>query len=262
LPVADPAIARDSALLADAVREAGALALRMFRTELRQWIKGKSSPVSEADIAVDELLKDRLQSGAPDYGWLSEETADDRTRLERRRVWIVDPIDGTRAYLAGRDDWSVSAALVEDGQPLLAAVFAPATDEFFFAHAGSGASRNDAPIAVSAGSSLDVERMSGPKFLLDRVRGSPSEQACSRIGSLALRISRVAEGRLDAAFAGGNSHDWDLAAAHLLVKEAGGALTTLQGGTLAYNRPEVSHQVLVAAGKDRHARLLDVFRQG
>src|SRR5262249_27841415 len=119
----------------------------------------------------------------------------------------------------------------------------------------------DAVIVVSAGSSLDVERMSGPKFLLDRVRGSPSEQAYSRIGSLALRISRVAEGRLDAAFAGGNSHDWDLAAAHLLVTEAGGVLTTLQGGALAYNRPEVSHQVLVAAGKDRHARLLDVFRQ-
>lgn len=261
MPVADPDLARDSALLTDAVREAGALALRMFKTELRQWIKGKSSPVSEADVAVDELLKDRLQSGAPDYGWLSEETTDDRTRLERRRVWIVDPIDGTRAYLAGRDDWSVSAALVEDGQPLLGAVFAPVTEEFFFASRGQGAERNGERIAVAPGASFDVNRMSGPKFLLDRVRGTPSEEAYSKIGSLALRLSRVAEGQLDAAFAGGNSRDWDLAAAHLLLGEAGGAMTTLQGDGLVFNRPEVAHQVLVAAGHDRHSRLLQVFKQ-
>jgi myo-inositol-1(or 4)-monophosphatase len=207
------------------------------------------------------LLKDRLQSAAPDYGWLSEETADDRVRLERRRVWIVDPIDGTRAYLAGRDDWSVSAALVEDGRPRLGAVFAPATNEFFFAESGRGAQRNGERIAVAPGQSLDVLRMSGPKFLLDRVRGTPSEEAYSRIGSLALRLSRVAEGALDAAFAGGNSRDWDLAAAHLLVTEAGGAMTTLQGDGLLFNRPEIAHQVLVAAGHDRHSRLLQVFRQ-
>ncbi len=261
MPAADSDLARDSALLTDAVREAGALALRMFKTELRQWIKGKSSPVSEADVAVDELLKDRLQSAAPDYGWLSEETADDRKRLELRRVWIVDPIDGTRAYLAGRDDWSVSAALVEDGQPQLGAVFAPVTKEFFFARRGGGAVRNGERIAVAPGASLDVGRMSGPKFLLDRVRGTPSEQTYSKIGSLALRLCRVAEGRLDAAFAGGNSRDWDLAAAHLLVCESGGALTTLQGDGLVFNRPEVAHQVLVAAGHDRHSRLLQVFKQ-
>ncbi len=261
MPAVDPELARDSALLTDAVREAGALALRMFKTELRQWIKGKSSPVSEADVAVDELLKNRLQSGTPDYGWLSEETADDRTRLERRRVWIVDPIDGTRAYLAGRDDWSVSAALVEDGQPRLGAVFAPVTKEFFFASRGQGAARNGEEIAVAPGASFDVGRMSGPKVLLDRVRGTPSEEAYSKIGSLALRLSRVAEGRLDAAFAGGNSRDWDLAAAHLLVSEAGGAMTTLQGDGLVFNRSEVAHQVLVAAGLDRHSRLLQVFKQ-
>ena len=261
MPVADLDLKRDGALLTDAVREAGALALRMFKTELRQWIKGKSSPVSEADLAVDELLKDRLQTAAPDYGWLSEETADDRVRLERRRVWIVDPIDGTRAYLAGRDDWSVSAALVEDGRPLLGAVFAPATKEFFFAESGQGAQHNGEWIAVAPGVSLDVTRMSGPKFLLDRVRGAPSEEAYSRIGSLALRLSRVAQGVLDAAFAGGNSRDWDLAAAHLLVTEAGGAMTTLQGEGLIFNRSEVAHQVLVAAGHDRHSRLLQVFKQ-
>src|SRR5690242_15713370 len=114
----------------------------MFRTEIRQWTKGQSSPVSEADIAVDELIRQQLQGATPDYGWLSEESVDDEARLTRRRVWIVDPIDGTRAYLGGREDWSISAALVEDSKPVLAAVFAPATDEFFFAGEGRGATRN------------------------------------------------------------------------------------------------------------------------
>jgi myo-inositol-1(or 4)-monophosphatase len=261
LPGADVGIERDAALLDRAVREAGALALRMFRTELRQWIKGKSSPVSEADIAVDELLRDRLQSATSDYGWLSEESVDDSSRLTRRRVWIVDPIDGTRAYLEGREDWSVSAALVEDGQPLLGAVFAPATDEFFFARRGDGASRNGATLAVAPGTLLNVARIAGPRFLLDRIRAhqSSSDDTSFKIGSLALRLARVAEGRLEAAFAGGNSHDWDLAAAHLLIAEAGGALTTLQGAPLRFNRQEVAHQVLVGAGLARHERLLALF---
>jgi len=259
LPVADANLERDSALLIEAVREAGALALRMAGTELRQWMKGKSSQVSEADIVVAELLRQRLQSASPSYGWLSEESADDYSRLQRRRVWIVDPIDGTRAYLAGRQDWSISAALVEHGQPLIGAVFAPASDEFFFARRGSGALRNEQRISVSAGSSLDVARMAGPRFLLDRVRGAPSEDNHFRIGSLALRISRVAEGRLDAAFAGGNSRDWDLAAAHLMVNEAGGVMTTLQGDRLHFNRTEIAHQVLVAAGRERHSHLLRLF---
>ena len=121
-------LARDAALLTETVREAGALALALFRTELKNWTKGASSPVSEADIAVNDLVESRLRSATPDYGWLSEESADDETRLGKPLVWIVDPIDGTRGYLAGREDWCVSVALVEDASPLLAAVFVPASD--------------------------------------------------------------------------------------------------------------------------------------
>ena len=121
----------DADLLQATVREAGALALSLFRTDLKNWIKGASSPVSEADIAVNDLLERKLRSATPDYGWLSEESADDDHRLGKRLVWIVDPIDGTRGYLAGREDWCVSVALVEDAVPLLAAVFAPVSDEFF-----------------------------------------------------------------------------------------------------------------------------------
>ena len=137
--VHDNMLARDIALLRDSVQEAGALALSLFRTELRNWTKGASSPVSESDIAVNDLIQQQLRSARPDYGWLSEESADDETRLGKKLVWIVDPIDGTRGYLAGREDWCVSVALVENAAPLLAAVFVPASDEFFFAARGQEA---------------------------------------------------------------------------------------------------------------------------
>jgi len=254
-------LARDAALLTDTVREAGRLALSLFRTELKTWIKGASSPVSEADIAVNDLIAGRLRSATPDYGWLSEESADDEVRVGKRLVWIVDPIDGTRAYLAGREDWCVSVALVEDAQPVLGAVFAPASDEFFFAQAGCGSRLNSAAVWATSGSGLDFSRIAGPKPLVERLNRSGGEISLHpRIGSLALRLCRVADGKLDAAFAGGQSRDWDLAAANLIVQEANGSMTALSGDTILYNRREVTHGVLVAAGRDRHASIVEQFR--
>ncbi|MCA1456255.1 3'(2'),5'-bisphosphate nucleotidase CysQ [Bradyrhizobium sp. BRP22] len=257
----DAILARDAALLADTVREAGALALSLFRTDLKNWIKGASSPVSEADIAVNDLLERRLRSATPDYGWLSEESADDKARLGKRLVWIVDPIDGTRSYLAGREDWCVSVALVENASPVLAAVFAPASDEFFFAARRQGTARNGITVRAAAGTDLDFSRVAGPKPLVQRLSPTAHEITLHpRIGSLALRLCRVAHGALDAAFAGGNSHDWDLAAANLIVQEADGRMTALSGDAIAYNRRELVHGVLVAAGHDRHARIVEHFR--
>jgi myo-inositol-1(or 4)-monophosphatase len=255
-------LAHDAALLTDTMRDAGALALSLFRTDLRNWTKGASSPVSEADIAVNDLLEDRLRSATPDYGWLSEESADDEKRLGLARVWIVDPIDGTRGYLAGREDWCVSVALVENNSPVLAAVFAPASAEFFFAVRGQGAVRNDARLHATAGIDLDFSRVAGPKPLVQRLSRAPGDVALHpRIGSLALRLCRVADGSLDAAFAGGQSRDWDLAAAGLIVQEANGNMTGLSGESILYNRREVTHGVLVAAGRDRHASIVEHFRQ-
>lgn len=253
--------ARDAALLKDTVREAGALAQSMFRTELKKWTKGASSPVSEADIAVNDLLEARLRSATPDYGWLSEESVDDEVRLSRRLTWIVDPIDGTRNYLGGHDDWCVSVALVKDASPVLAAVFAPTNDEFFFAARGRGTTLNEKPVQASGGSELDFARVAGPKPLVERLKTSLGEiKLHPRIGSLALRLCRVANGALDAAFAGGNSHDWDLAAADLIVQEADGRMSDLSGDLILYNRREVTHGVLVAAGRDRHANIVSHFR--
>ena len=252
---------QDGALLKGAVREAGVLAQSLFRTELKNWTKGASSPVSEADIAVNDLLEARLRAATPDYGWLSEESVDDDARLGKRLVWIVDPIDGTRAYLAHRDDWCVSAALVEGASPILAAVYAPVIDEFFFAARGQGATLNDRAVQATAGTELDFSRMAGPKPLVQRLSASPDDITLHpRIGSLALRLCRVADGSLDAAFAGGQSRDWDLAAANLIVQEAGGRMTALSGDAIEYNRREVTHGVLVAAGRERHARIVEHFR--
>jgi myo-inositol-1(or 4)-monophosphatase len=259
--LASDVLTRDAALLKATVREAGALALSLFRTELKNWTKGASSPVSEADIAVNDLIAGRLRSATPDHGWLSEESADDDARLGKHLAWIVDPIDGTRGYLAGREDWCVSVALVEDTRPVLAAVFAPANDEFFFAARGRGALLNGLPIHAALGTMLDFSRIAGPKPLVQRLSRSSGEISLHpRIGSLALRLCRVAQGTLDAAFAGGQSRDWDLAAANLIVQEANGNMTALSGDTILYNRQEVTHGVLVAAGRDRHASIVEHFR--
>ena len=251
---------RDRERLAAAVKEAGAIALSFFREPLRSWTKGEGdSPVTEADIAANDLLHQRLVSAGD--GWLSEESENDPTRLDARRVWVVDPIDGTRAFIAGREDWSVSAALVVDGRPVVAALYAPVTDELFLATAGGGATRNDAPIRASAGASLDGARIAGPKRMLERIaQHGPGIVAMPRVHSLALRLARVAHSELDAAVAGGNGHDWDLAAADLLVHEAGGVMTALDGETLIYNRPDPVHGVLIAAGRERHAALVDLVR--
>jgi myo-inositol-1(or 4)-monophosphatase len=258
------ALAGIAARLEAAVREAGALALATFRTPLKNWTKGPtSSPVCEADIAVDNLLREALGAADASIAWLSEESADDPARLDARRLWIVDPIDGTRGYIEGFTDWAVSAALVEDGRPVAACLYAAASEEFFMAIAGRGATRNGARIAVAAGGNLEAARIAGPKNLLERLAAlGPGFTIVPRIRSLALRLARVAHGTIDAAIAGGNSHDWDLAAADLLVHEAGGALTSFTGGNVAYNQPVPRHGMLVAAGRDRHVTLIELIGDG
>jgi myo-inositol-1(or 4)-monophosphatase len=259
LPAIEADLTALSLRLEAAVREAGNLALSLFQTPLKNWTKGpSSSPVSEADIAVDTLLRERL--AADGFGWLSEESPDDPARLAASRLWIVDPIDGTRAYLAGIPEWAVSAALTENGRPVIACLFAPATGEFFSARAGAGATRNNAPIAAAPGATIKAARITGPKNLLERFAAvAPPFVIAPRVRSLALRLARVADATYDAALAGGNSHDWDLAAADLLVHEAGGALTSVTGGDVIYNRPVPRHGMLVAAGRDRHAALVKLF---
>jgi myo-inositol-1(or 4)-monophosphatase len=260
LPGAEDDLAAEAALLAGTLREAGQLAVGMFGTEVKSWIKDVSSPVSDADIAVNDFLEERLRSFNPDYGWLSEESADDPSRLDKSRVWVVDPIDGTRAFLNKRKDWSISVALIEHGVPVLGCVYAPMSDEFYLAERGNGATLNASTIEATRGTDLELSRIAAPQSILDRMAKITGGTAgYPRIGSLALRMCRVANGALDVAFAGGHSRDWDIAAADLIVREAGGAMTEISGENLRYNCPEVTHGTLMAAGLPRHRHLLETL---
>lgn len=241
-------LAADLQLLETAARQAGELALGYFGQGLETWFKGNKSPVSEADIAVDRFLADRLLGARPDYGWLSEETADDRTRLNRRRVFIVDPIDGTRAFLAGGDEWTVSVAVVEDGRPVAGAVFCPRRNEMFTAQAGGGASLNGSGIRVSDNTIVSGATLTGPHSIVSNtdVLAAGFEKT-EVLRSLAYRLVVVAAGWIDVGTARGGPSDWDLAAADLLVQEAGGQVTDVSGKLLTYNRARTGHPALIAA---------------
>jgi myo-inositol-1(or 4)-monophosphatase len=244
------------------MREAGELARHTSRGPFKRWTKGHdNSPVSDGDIAVNALLHERLGQLMPGVGWLSEESKDHLPDRAAPTSWIVDPIDGTRAYISGRPDWTISVALVEDGRPRLAALYAPVSEELFLAARGAGATRNGVAIAANGGDAWERATLAGPKRYLDRLAVlQPAILAQPKVHSLALRLTRVAHGALDAAFASPGSHDWDLAAADLLVHEAGGMLTDLTGRQLCYNRPQVVHGALIAAGPARHATLIDLVR--
>jgi myo-inositol-1(or 4)-monophosphatase len=255
----DPA---DAALLRDAVREAGALAMRHYHSGLKSWDKNYNDPVSEADIAIDRLLHARLAEARPAYGWLSEETADSKDRLSRPWTWIVDPIDGTRAFIQQRPEFAVAAALVHDGKPVLAAIFNPATDQFFFAAAGQGAEMNGRAIRVSDHQGLARARFMGGKKWFEHHGGhrrAPDATFAYR-NSIAYRMALVANGEFEAALSAGEKSDWDLAAADLLVREAGGLVTSPSGKTFTYNGPRTRHADLIAAAPGVHAELVALLR--
>jgi myo-inositol-1(or 4)-monophosphatase len=257
----DAPLAEIADSLARAVVEAGALALASFGAPIKNWTKANNSPVCDADIAVDRFLRERLMGEAPHYGWLSEESVDDPRRLSARRLWVVDPIDGTRAFLAGRSDWSICAALVEDGRPVAAAINVPRAGETFVAVKGGGARLNGRLLRIRDGAGLAGARVAGPRRLLERFTElRPGIAPLPKVHSLALRIASVAADTIDIAFASANSRDWDLAAADLIVHEAGGRLTDFSGDPVRFNRAEPVHGALLAGGRGRHAIALAVVR--
>lgn len=264
MPVND--LAREAALLREPLeailREAGEIARETSRREFKRWTKGHdNSPVSEGDLAVNDFLKLRLPALAPQAGWLSEETEDEPSARAMDTVWIVDPIDGTRAYITKRPDWSICVALVAHGRPQLAAIYAPVTEEMYLAVAGFGATRNGVPIGVSAGADLTGARLAGPKRYLERLAAlSPGALPQPKVYSLALRLTRVAEGAVEVAMSSPGSHDWDLAAADLLIHEAGGVLTDITGRGLRYNQPDTTHGALLASSTERHGPLIELVR--
>lgn len=258
----DPSLA---SAVRDAAREAGALALPFFRegagTAARLWYKKHSSPVTEADIALDSFLKDRLTRLLPEAGWLSEETADDPSRLDRSHVWIVDPIDGTRAFATGHPDWSISIALVMDGRPVFGVVHAPVHDRLYEAGLSQGAFCNGSRLELSAGGLRSPLRVAGPNSLIDHFeRGLGPVERLPKVPSLALRLVRVADREIDVGLVSSNAADWDIAAADLILHEAGGKLTDFRGNPPPYNRPDPCHGEMVAAASWLHPKAVGAMR--
>jgi myo-inositol-1(or 4)-monophosphatase len=220
--------------------------LGYFRASVKVWTKANDSPVSEADIAVETLLAAELRAARPAYGWLSEESVDDGSRLRVSRTFVLDPIDGTRSFISGGIDWTIPVAVVERGRPVAAVLYAPARDELYSATAGSGARRNDQPIKVSARTGLDGANLAiSRKFLRDLADEGLRARSIF-FASLAYRLARIADGRLDGAAIKADARDWDIAAADLIVHEAGGVLCDLSGQVPRYDRNNTSHPPLIA----------------
>jgi myo-inositol-1(or 4)-monophosphatase len=241
--------------------EAGRLALGHFRegdrTTARTWAKAGGSPVTEADIAVDSFLKERLSEALPEAGWLSEETADDPIRCEKRILWVVDPIDGTRAFAAGDPRWAVAIALLVEGSPIGGIVHAPALAISYEATRRHGAFRNDSLMRLADPPPLDAARVAGPKPVVEVIaRQAPGLRLQPKVPSLALRLTFVADGSIDLGLASVNAHDWDIAAADLILTEAGAVLSEVDGKPPVYNKLQPTHGVLIAAAPSLHAEAL------
>ncbi len=259
LPDSEP-YADDARLLFETVRDAGELGRSLSRKSLKRWTKPDGSQVTEGDLAINALFEERLKAMRPDDGWLSEEAADTPERLNRPRLWIIDPIDGTRAFIERRTEWCVAAALTENGRPVVAAVYRPVKDEFYAAIAGKGATLNGATLAIPDIGTLAGARIAGNRKALNGLAHTGIAGDISGALPLQLRLAYVAAGRLDGAVSIGNRNDWDLAAGELLVSEAGGAVSDAFGEGYVYNRPEPWQQGLVAAGAKRHAALIRNLR--
>jgi myo-inositol-1(or 4)-monophosphatase len=244
---------------------AGDLAMRFFRpgetTSAAVMHKLGGSPVTEADEAVNVFLEGRLRKLVPDAAWLSEESADSPERLGCDLVLVIDPIDGTRGFVAGRDGWAVSMALLIRSRPVLGVIHAPALRQTYVAVAKCGARLNGAPIGVSPRLQLAPEAtaVGAPSLAQKLRRAGVAFDLLPKVPSLALRIAFVAKGEIDAALIKENSQDWDIAAADLVLTEAGGRLANPSNDVPIYNRADTSHGVLIAASPPIFAQIAPVL---
>ena len=253
-------MASDAELLADTLREAGEIAMQFWRNDAQVWDKDDGAgPVTEADLAVDAHLKTRIQAARPDYGWLSEETEDTTDRLRHSTVAIVDPIDGTRAFVAGEKNWAVSMAIVKDGKPVTAGVFMPAKDQLFTAQAGRGAFLDGHPIGATAAQELAGSTVLSARPNLEPrnwTGGTPPLERHFR-SSLAYRLALVGKGAFDAMLTLRATWEWDVAAGHLIATEAGALVTDQRGGDARFNNPKPQIDGMVAAPAPLHARIIE-----
>jgi myo-inositol-1(or 4)-monophosphatase len=253
----------DLALLRDAAAAAGRIATRHFRQGPQIWDKGGGhGPVTEADLEIDRMLRADLLAARPGYGWLSEETDDDTRRLGARRLFIVDPIDGTRAFIDGRRAFAHALAVVEDGRVTAGVVCLPLMDKLYEAELGRGARLNGRPIRASDRAELDgADILAGrPQLAPELWPGGVPKVTRHHRPSLAYRLCLVAEGRFDGMVTLRPSWEWDIAAGALILSEAGARVTDRFGAPLRFNEPDPRHPGLVAGAPAVHAGLLARLR--
>lgn len=250
--------AGDLALLTEAAREAAAIAMPFWRAEARVWHKADDAgPVTEADLAVDAMLMARLRAARPAYGWLSEETEDDRAAREGPALFVIDPIDGTRAFIAGDRGWSHALAVVRDHQVTAAVVFLPMMDKLYSATRGGGAHLNGAPIRASQAPRAEGASILAARTVLDPKHwsGPPPRMRRHVRSSMAYRLSLVAEGRFDAMASFRDTWEWDAAAGSLIATEAGATVTDGAGTALRFNNPRPAVPGLIAGAPAVHQTL-------
>lgn len=237
------------ALLKQAAAEAGRIALHYFKKDPDVWYKEGNSPVTEADFAVDNYLRKTLLQARPDYGWISEETADERDVIARQRFFVVDPIDGTRSFIRGDDQWCVSIAIIENGRPVAGVLECSVRGEVLEAHRDGEALQNNQPIRVAAQNSGETLSIALSRSTFDTLPDNLRERVSMHpyVSSLAYRIGMVARGEIAGTFVRPNSNDWDLAAADLILSRAGGHLVDMSGAPLHYGRASSEQGALVAS---------------
>jgi len=243
--------------LARIVEEAGRIAAGRCGTAYERWEKEPGHPVCEIDLEVDAFLKAELGALDPEAGWLSEETRDDSDRIERPRLWVVDPIDGTRDYLRDRPGWCVSVALVEDRVPVLGALAAPLRGELWTAARGQGSWRNGIALRVSPRAELAGARV--PADQLPRV--DSDLVAVAKPNSIALRIALVAAGEADLVATLKWGFEWDIAAAALVAEEAGATVSGALGQPLAFNTASGEAFGVLVATPGIHAAAVERLRE-
>jgi myo-inositol-1(or 4)-monophosphatase len=244
----------DLALLREAAVEGGRLALAHRKRGLRIRSKPGGSPVTDADLAVDAFLTRRLREARPDYGWLSEETADNAERTAASRIFVVDPIDGTTAFMKNRPWFSVALAVVENGRAVAGVVYAPALEETYEAAEGSGARLNGGPIAPSPALTLRNCAMLGDPAAFPAETWPPMR--VEKRNSIAYRMALVAAGAFDAAYAPTPKYDWDVAAGAAIAQEAGACVTDHLGRPYRFNQPDPRQPGLLCAAPGVHAQLV------
>ena len=251
--------ADDLTLLIAAAEAAGLVALGYWRGDLKSWDKGGTlGPVSEADLAVNDHLEAVLRAARPDYGWLSEESADDRSRLDAGRCFIVDPIDGTRAFIDGQEGFSVAVGLAEAGRMIAGVVHLPARKITYAAQAGGAATRNGQPMGPRD------HGIDGATVLTSKVALNPSVWRGGRVPplrrefrpSLAWRLCLAAEGRFNAAMSVRPCWEWDIAAASLIAERAGCAVTDRHGGAMRFNTAHATVDGLIVAAPRLHGEIM------